>query len=184
MSGMAGMVIAMVMGTAMQASPFPPVFDDAVAHSRVMNAGYVVEATQRYSALRDDSREELTRRLEELARLPATAEGVNSALAPLTRQVESFPQGEQPKEGSGRPAGQQAMHSAGMCLIHGRLAEAADEANRSVQTAAALVRVIQDAPALSDRDREFLLRELEQSFGRELYAKALKDASSRKGSKP
>jgi hypothetical protein len=76
------------------------------------------------------------------------------------------------------------MHSAGMCLIHGRVAQAADDAKRSPQNAALLVRVIHDAPALSDRDRGLLLRELEQSFGRELYAKALKEASPRKGSKP
>jgi hypothetical protein len=75
------------------------------------------------------------------------------------------------------------MHSAGMCLIHGRVAQVADGAKGSTAQASVLVRTIQSEPTLSDRDRGLLLRELEQSFGRELYAKASKEASTKKGSK-
>jgi hypothetical protein len=181
-SALAGAMIATTMtlttGAAMQAGPFSPSFDEAVAHSRVMNAGYVADASQRYAGLPPESRATLLGHLEALAGLPATPDGIGEALSLLGRQVAGFPES-LPKEGSGRTAAQQAMHGAGMCVIHGRLAQAADEAKRSPASATALLRVIAGAPALSDRDRGLLLRELEQAFGRELYAQALK--SSRKG---
>jgi hypothetical protein len=183
MSTVAGMVIATMMGTAMQAEAFPRSFDTAVAHSRVMNTGYVADASKRYLALPPESRNLLASHLDELAGLPATAEGIHSALQLLGRQIDTFPLGNQPQEGSGRTAGQQAMHSAGMCLIHGRVAQVADGAKGSMAQASALVRTIQSEQSVSDRDRGLLLRELEQSFGRELYAKASKEASTTKGSK-
>jgi len=183
MSTVAGMVIATMMGTAMQAEAFPRSFDAAVAHSRVMNSGYVADASKLYLALPPESRNLLATHLDELAGFPATADGIRSALQLLNRQVDAFPLGNQPREGSGRAAGQQAMHSAGMCLIHGRVAQVADGAKGSTAQASVLVRTIQSEPTLSDRDRGLLLRELEQSFGRELYAKASKEASTKKGSK-
>ena len=114
----------------MQAEAFPRSFDAAVAHSRVMNSGYVADASRLYLAL-PPSRNLLATHLDELAGFPATADGIRSALQLLNRQVDAFPLGNQPREGSGRAAGQQAMHSAGMCLIHGRVAQVADGAKGS-----------------------------------------------------
>ena len=182
-STMASAVFAAMMGTAMQAQAFPPAFDAAVAHSRVMNAGYLTEAARRNAALPLESRQLLGAHLEELAALPATAEGIGTALRLLSRQVSGFPHGDQPREGSGRSAGQQAMHGAGMCLLHGRLAQAADAAKGNSAQASALLRAIQSEPTVTESDRGLLLRELQQSFGRELYARASKDAMPTKGTK-
>jgi hypothetical protein len=172
---MTGMIVVMMIGATMHAETFPPPSTAAVAaRSRVMNAGYLADASSRYSALPAASRKVLVDQLDELAGLPATADGIGSALLLLS----------QPLEGSGRSAGQLAMQSAGMYVIHGRVAQVADEAKQSPQEAARLTRVIRDAKTLSDRDRGLLLRELEQAFGRELYAKATRETLSRKGAKP
>jgi hypothetical protein len=182
---MTGMIVAMMIGTTMHAETFPPPASAAVAaRSRVMNAGYLADASGRYAALPPASRKVLLDHLDAIASLPATADGIGSALLLLVRQVDAFPSGEQPQEGSGRSAGQLAMQSAGMYVIHGRVAQVADEAKQSPQEAATLIRVIRGAQTLSDRDRGLLLRELEQAFGRELYAKATRETSSRKGAKP
>jgi hypothetical protein len=183
MSTIAGMVFFAMMGTAMQAEAFPPSFDAAVEHSRVMNAGYLTDAAKRYAALSPERRRALAGHLDELAGLPATADGIGAALRLLSLQVNGFTEGDRAYEGSGRTQGQLAMHSAGMCLLHGRLAQAADAAKGSQAEAAALVRAIQGEPTLSDGDRGLLLRELQQSFGRELYARASKDALPTKGTK-
>ncbi|HET7526584.1 MAG TPA: hypothetical protein VFK10_11635 [Burkholderiaceae bacterium] len=183
MNTVTAMVIATMMGTAMQAEGFPQSFDTAVAHSRVMNAGYVEDASKRYLALSPAGRQQLAAALDALNGLPLTADGVRQALQLLSRQVAAFPAGEPPHDSTGRTPGQQAMQAAGMCLIHGRLAQVADAAKGSAQDAAALVQMIQREPTLSDRDRGLLLRELEQSYGRELYVKASQQASSTKGSK-
>lgn len=182
---MTGMIVAMMIGTTMHAEAFPPPSSAAVAaRSRVMNAGYLADASSRFAALPPASRKVLLDHLDAIASQPATADGIGSALLLLSRQVEAFPIGDQPQEGSGRPAGQLAMQSAGMYVIHGRVAQVADEAKQSPQKAAELMRVVRSAQTLSDRDRGLLLRELEQAFGRELYVKANRDSSPRKGAKP
>lgn len=180
---MAGMVVAILAETAMQAEPFPPLFYAAVAHSRVMNAGYVSDAAQRYAALPPAQRALIDRQLDALAKLPATTAGVGAALPLLRQQVDTFPI-DPHDAGSGRSPGQLAMHRAGMCLVHGRLAEAADAAKVAPDRAAELLRLIRNEPTLSDGDRGELLRELELAFGREGFVHASRQASSAKGAKP
>jgi len=180
---MAGMVVAILAETAMQAEPFSPLFYAAVAHSRVMNAGYVSDAAQRYAALPPSQRALVDGHLDTLAKLPANAAGVSAALPLLRQQVDTFPIN--PHEaGSGRTPGQLAMHRAGMCLVHGRLAEAADAAKNTPDRAAELLRVIRNERTLSDGDRNELLLELELALGSEGFVHASRQASSRKGAKP
>ena len=180
---MVGMVVAIVAETAMQAEPFSPLFYAAVAHSRVMNDGYIADATQRYAALPPAQQALIARHLDALAKLPASTAGVSAALPLVRQQVDTFPI-DPHAAGSGRSPGQLAMHRAGMCLVHGRLAEAADAAKGAPDRAAELLRVIRNEVTLSDGDRGELLRELELAFGREGFVYASGKASSAKGARP
>jgi len=180
---MANVVVAILAEAAMQAEPFSPWFHAAVAHSRVMNEGYVSDAAQRYAALPPAQRALVDGNLDALAKLPATTAGVSAALPLLRKQVDTFPLN--PHEaGSGRSPGQLAMHRAGLCIVHGRLAEAADAAKDVPERAAELLRAVRNEPTLSDGDRSQLLRELQLAFGREGFVHASQLASSAKGAKP
>ena len=180
---MAGMVVAILAETAMQAEPFSPLFYAAVAHSRVMNEGYVSDAAQRYAALAPAQRALVDSHLDALAKFPANAAGVRAALPLLRRQVDSFPI-DPHAEASGRSPAQLAMHRAGMCIVHGRLAEAADAAKDAPDRAVELLRVIRNEPTLSDGDRSELLLELELAWGSDVFVHASRLASSAKGARP
>jgi hypothetical protein len=180
---MEALAVVIVAETAMQAEPFPASFQAAVAHSRVMNAGYVTDATQRFTALAPAQQALITRHLDALAKLPATTAGVSEALPLLRQQVDTFPI-DPHNTGSGRTPAQVAMHRAGMCVVHGRVAETADAVKGTPESAAELLRVIRTAQALSGSDRTELLRELQLAFGREAFAQANERVSSSQGARP
>jgi len=108
-------------------SLFSPLFYAAVAHSRVMNDGYISDATQalcRAAPAQAGADRPPSRRAGETAGHHGRRRRGVAAAAATGRHVSDRP----PRRGQRPIAGQLAMHRAGMCLVHGRLAEAADAA--------------------------------------------------------
>lgn len=145
-----------------------------------MNAGYAAEAARLADALDDAQRAVLHKNLEALAALPPTLAGVQDALTKLRAGVDAFPVGTSKAKKSGHSPGQQAMLYAGMCVVHGVVARAADAAAAAgIPAAAALLEATLENDGVDAHDRTLLSQELQLAFGRELYVSALEARAQR-----
>lgn len=139
----------------------PPAFHAAIAQSRVMNVGYVADATRRVAALDEEQRARVCTNIVALANVPATSDGVATALALLDEQARALPS---TSARSGASPSHAAMLAAGMPIVHALVAKVA-----TAENAAALLQL---TSGLDDHDRLLIEQEVQLAVGRAAFIKA------------